>query len=103
MDEKTIEEILNNIIDLGKRDYQDEVLIGNLHLKAIMNLWENYQNQKRMINDLIEEDLECEKEVDKLKRMVEIMAEHLTTDTHGKDWVIKYFEDEVELENGDHK
>lgn len=53
-----------------------------------------------MINNLIEENLEYAKEENKLKRMVEIMAEHLTTDTHGKDWVIKYFEDEVELENG---
>ena len=37
----------------------------------------------------------------KQKRMIEIMAEHLTTDTHGVDWVINYFEDEVELENGE--
>ena len=35
----------------------------------------------------------------KKSRMVEIMAEHLTTPTHGKKWVIKYFEDEVELED----
>lgn len=39
----------------------------------------------------------------KKSRMVEIMAEHLTTDTHGKDWVIKYFESEVDLENGENK
>lgn len=61
------------------------------------------EKQKQMINDLIEEELECEKEVNKLERMVELMAEHLTSPTNGKDWVIKYFEDEVELENGEHK
>ena len=33
--------------------------------------------------------------------MIELMAEHLTTDEHGVDWVINYFEDEVELENGE--
>lgn len=37
----------------------------------------------------------------KKSRMVEIMAEHLTTDLHRKDWVIKYFENEVELEKGE--
>lgn len=36
----------------------------------------------------------------KKSRIVEIMAENLITPTHGKDWVIKYFESEVELENG---
>lgn len=39
----------------------------------------------------------------KKSKMVEIMAEHLTTPIHGKEWVIKYFEDEVELENENQK
>ena len=45
------------------------------------------------------EDIEAIlKENQRLNKMVEIMAEHLTTPTNGKDWVIQYFEDEVDLE-----
>lgn len=36
----------------------------------------------------------------KKSKMIELMAEHLTTPTHDKEWVIKYFEGEVELEDG---
>lgn len=39
------------------------------------------------------------KENQRLNKVVEIMAEHLTTPINGKDWVIKYFENEVELED----
>ncbi len=42
------------------------------------------------------------KENKKLNKMVELMTENLTTPTHNKDWVIKYFEDEVELEDGEY-
>lgn len=37
--------------------------------------------------------LDLKYKVKKYKRMVELMAEHLKTPTHSKDWVIKYFEE----------
>lgn len=45
------------------------------------------------------EDIEAIlKENQRLNKMIEIMAEHLKGSTRNKNWVIKYFEDEVELE-----
>jgi len=63
----------------------------------IDTLFENYrQSAVKPFDKAIQRLLDLYK---KKSRMVEIMAENLITPTHDKDWVIKYFEDEVELEN----
>ena len=79
MNEKEILEFLNNYkdYDCNLREYETCLKCENKVRNAIQGLLDLYK---------------------KKSRIVEIMAEHLTTDIHGKDWVIKYFEDEVELE-----
>ena len=72
MDEKTIEEILYNLIDLAKREYQDEVLIGNLHLKAIKNLWEIYNKEKEKNIPLIIDEKSINKYADELEDLLKI-------------------------------
>jgi len=73
----------------------EEEIIKNITYKVSMKDTDVYA-------PILYEEIQCLLDLYKKKsRMVEIMAEHLTTDTHGKDWVIKYFEDEVELENGE--
>lgn len=72
-------------------------------LQAIGQLLDLYKELKTTLEQTQKSWYEDTKIIEKQKQMINIMAEHLTTDTHGKDWVIKYFEDEVELENGEHK
>lgn len=67
--------------------------------KAIENLKLFLDKDKNEDNYLTDENLRTILNlVEKQSKMIEIMAEHLTTPTHNKEWVIKYFEGEVELE-----
>ena len=68
-------------------------------LQAIGQLLDLYKEQKTTLEQTQKSWYEDTKIIEKQKQMINIMAEHLTTPTYSKEWVIKYFENEVELEN----
>lgn len=71
-----------------------------------MIMWDKYDNKYREVvdvevargleadlyeaNNRINDLLDIEKQKDKI---IDDMAEHLTTSVHSKEWVIKYFEE----------
>lgn len=65
--------------------------------KAISNL-------NKLLNDFANNDISeidlfvINRLIQKQSKMINIMAENLTTPTHDKAWVIEYFENEVKLE-----
>ena len=84
--EKVLEELYQvrpeKLNDKAKRLYEAIMTIADKKDKAEADL---YEANKR-IDDL----LDIEKQKDKI---IEDMAEHLTTSIHSKEWVIEYFEE----------
>ncbi|MBQ9659169.1 MAG: hypothetical protein IJV31_10495 [Clostridia bacterium] len=44
---------------------------------------------------LIDENYEYKKELEKKNKVIDLMAEQLTTDYHGKGWIKNYYESQV--------
>ena len=59
-------------------------------IKAVINELKTTQSDLYEANNCISDLLDIAKQRDKI---IDDMAEHLTTSVHSKEWVIKYFEE----------
>lgn len=80
-------EVLSNTISLAERDYQDDVLIENIHLRAIMHLWNLYKREKEKIQ---KQDIE----INKLKEENQRLKHSITKATE----IIDEYADETEMD-----
>ena len=93
-----IEVILERIEYLEENDYAWHQLLKMQNKREYRSKFLK-DFQKENGENIMPDYDEIYKRYDKQKRMIEMMAEKLTTPTNGKEWVIKYFEEKVESEN----
>jgi hypothetical protein len=90
MDNKEVEKVLEELQEVrpekltgeAKRLFEAIMIIANRKDEAEADLYE--------ANNCISDLLDIAKQRDKI---IDDMAEHLTTSVHSKEWVIKYFEE----------
>ena len=75
-----------------------ETVLAELEKKENMyrKEYNEHMEKKRQNGVLINNELILKRELEKKSKIINLMAEQLTTDIHSKEWVIDYYEREVE-------
>ena len=67
--------------------------IGSTDIDKVLKKLKNKHTKESII--LLEYIEKLQKEVDKKDKVIDLMAEQLTTPVHNKQWVIEYFEEKA--------
>jgi len=88
---RMLEFIVNHNSLLGYKPENRQALA-----EYIINLIEKQQNEIEVLKDQKEYVInEYGETIEKQSKMIDLMAEQLTSPINGKEWVIKYYEKEV--------
>ncbi len=72
-------------------------LYSDNDIKLVLNLIEKQQNEIEVLKDQKEYVInEYGETIEKLSKMIDLMAEQLTSPINGKEWVIRYFKEKAE-------
>lgn len=91
------EEAINILMELSTFDYV-KLENGDEAIETVLNLIEKQQSEiedckKCVLRDEVHNYIE---EIEKKDKVINLMAEQLTTPIHSKEWVKNYYEREIE-------